>query len=284
MSTQAGYFGLSLVYGLVAICVLLTPVVFVNYRVTFQSGLMAAFLACCGILWSALRPDPVTRRVHRPPRIMFCVASFVSLFLLGVALINPIQYLASECPAVSSAAAASSLDLTLEYARYDAKTGTVRPELLLMQYNMTHRRITRRLSTKHSLANGNKPHTWLESAVKSYQAQQTVVCSDEPISRFRYLEHDVEHELHDERQSIRRAVPLMRMSSVPDGDDNGYEVLKQKRHLLDMQEVCNYEYEAAIAYIIFIFVLFILEFFTLLWYCFMVKDAYFTYTQAESVK
>ena len=118
MSTAAGYFSLSLVYGLVAICVLLIPVVFVNYRIVFQSALLCPVLLQCGILWSALAPDPQTRRVRRAPRIMLCVASFVSLFLLGVALINPIQYLANECPAVwNHSANASSLDVTMEYVR-----------------------------------------------------------------------------------------------------------------------------------------------------------------------
>jgi uncharacterized membrane protein YGL010W len=278
MSTPLGYFGLSLVYGLVAVCVLLIPVVFVNYRVVFQSALLCSMLLPTGALWAALQPSPETGRVARRPKIVFCVATFVSLFLCGVALINPLQYLASECPAVrANASHVDSLAVTVEFARRDPATGLSSDELLLLQYNLTSKRVVHSEVAVRARGAASAKQTWLETEVRQYQALQQPVCSDDVggAPQFRFLSHELEHALRREQSAVRKQSPMLRISTSSSGSgdgDHGYELLKRLRHRLDMKEVCLYEYEFSILYVVFIFLLFFFQLFALLWYCFKVKD------------
>ncbi len=293
MSTARCYFVLNLFHAVAAVSLVLLGVVFLNYIITAQAILLSLAVGIFFVLASALEPDSVTGLVRRKPRIILCVATFVSLFFMGVALINPAQYIFSECPQQQSHHHPHTLELQALYSHGKQQ------EMLLLNYDAEHGEVTRALAAEPAAAKaaaakavandddgspvlkqGNAD--WLVQQRDRYRLPQSSVCEqlaqadaaqggDARATAFPFIAAEAKRALHDERRETRDQAAEVRITAHH-SDDHGYEHLKRQRQFLNTKEICQYEWLFTILYMVYILLLIVLQLFTLLFYAFTVKD------------
>lgn len=266
MSTYRCYFAFNLLYGVASVCAIMTGVAFFSYAIVLQATLIAVILLPFGVLVSALEPDPMSGKVRRKPRVIFLTASLVSLACLFICAIYPIETLVSQCSGEQSFTH-NTLDVSVHYSALDEATGTQQEHELLLQYNLTEKRLVH--SQLIAPPDAPEEKTWLQSFVQQQRMQTESVYTGVRVSRFRLLSDEVEQGLR-ERHHTASHKPSMRVSPHH-SDDQGYERLHHLRERLQIREICRYEYGATILYIIYIAALAVLEIFALLWYTFQVQ-------------
>ena len=271
MATRGCFFVLNLLYGVGSVAVLLTGVVLQQYEAVQQAVLASVVLLAWGLL---VGMEPRDGRVKRSARVCLCATTFVALVFLGLAAIEPLTVLTTECPQLhhlhlhsAASTAPPPLRVTVEYAQRDEATGALTPQLLLLEYDEEGTRLTRRERPGAAAATDE---TWLERESARYRLQAGPLCADVPAPGFRLLAHEVETGLRAERAAAE-ARPSMRVSSHG-ADDGGYGVLFHWRQRLRVREICEHEYGAAILWLVFLAALGVLQLFTLLWYAFSVGD------------
>jgi hypothetical protein len=270
----ACFFTLNLLFGIASMATILIGVVFLNYEVVSQAVLIAIILYPTAVLANALKPHPVTGRVDRKARVSFLVGCFVSLFFLALVTLTPVTILLTECPNLNEHHNhhqhhdSNQLEVTIRYTLRER--GVENQRLLLLHYNVSHRKIVRRQLRSHDGPEEDHRDSWLELEREVLREKVDPVCSSEPISRFYFLEREIEKELREMRREAQER-PMLRVFPH-NSDDHGYEELRLLREELRIREICRYEYGFTILYISFVALLFLLELFTLLWYTFQVKD------------
>lgn len=272
MSTKGCYFTFNLLYGLASIFAIMAGVAFYQYEVLMQAVLVAVVLLPFGVLVSALEPHHETGRVRRKARVIFITASVVSLACLFICAIFPIQTLASDCSGETHLKH-STLDVSLRYAAVDEASGEAEEHFIMMQYNLTDRRVVHSelIAAEDEQQPTGQRATWMERAVARERLGTEQVCTQQMrVPRFRLLAEEAEQALR-QRSHKAQHKPALHISPHR-ADDHGYADLRHQIDRLRLRLICRYEYGPAILYIVFIFVVAVLEIFTALWYTFQVQD------------
>jgi len=237
------YWTFSIFYGLFAVAIFLIPVIFINYKVTYQSILVAFPLFCAGVI-VGLEPDE-RGRVRRKMRVAMITGAFVGIVLCGYGLINPFTILLSECPShahdwphdagdawererdeanrmlFASLKGAANLDATTRpsplrlevVVRYDelVTAGAAAPgeaeEIRLTQHILLLKyNVTHREIVRRELAparSAASKRSWVQTEVEHVRLRAEPVCSTHATSHFHFLASEIADALGERRAAAR---------------------------------------------------------------------------------
>jgi hypothetical protein len=302
------YFAFQVCYGVLTAAIFLIPVVLINFKITFQSILVAFPLWCAGV-HVGLAPNDSTGLVRRKMRVAFCTGAFISIVFLLYALINPFTILLSECPAhsndwrrnemdwenrrisFSSLKGVANSDASMRpsrnrldvIVRYDAMHHTTNggdekftQHVLLLKYNVTHREIVRRQLAPASRRSGKR--SWLQEKREQYRLKTQPICSDDGASQFHFLEAEITRALEERHTTAQASKSVLHLNAhhhpgAPESEGDWDEEEEEGVTLtLWVREICRKEMGFLVVYIVFIFITIIFQLVALFWYALYVKD------------
>lgn len=243
-------------------------------------------LFSAGVLFCAKpNKDGLVRREYK---VVICTTLFISIVCVVICMINPATILITECPKFDSSHHhpphhgghqqhhyetispynPNTLDVLVRYNRYEEGGDGVDTEMtehvLLLKYNLTDKHI------EHKLWEEPKK-SWLSTVSRVHQQSLDPVCSTQHYSRFHFLEAEIEEELKDRRVRLENTKSIR----ITSHDTlNGQTTPEEDQFDLHrwVRRICKNEVGFTIAYLVFMGVLIVLEFVTLVWYAFVVKD------------
>ena len=219
--------------------------------------------------------------IWRSHRVAICTTLFISIVCVIICMINPATILISECPKFDSSHhhphhhpkphhvetispySESALSVLVMYNK-DMGDGEMVEHALLLKYNLTNKLIEKRVWEEPK-------KTWLSTVSEIHAQSLDPVCSTQHYSRFHFLEAEIEEELRDRKVGLEstKSIRITSHDSL-----NGQTTPEEDQFDLHrwVRRICKNEVGFTIAYLVFMALLIILEFVTLLWYAFQMKD------------
>lgn len=283
LKARRSHFTFTILYGLIAIVQLLIPVAFLYFTITFQSGLLYISLFSFGVIFAS-RPDK-NGRVPRENRVAICTSLAISLICVVLCMINPASILITECPKYSPHSdhhshhhhhhkksphyemiapfTENTLDILIRYQKIE--DGVDQSEhVLMMKYNQSSKRIEHREWDRVR-------NSWRTTVSQLHTQSMDPVCTTDKYSRFLFLEDEIESEIRDRREHLESQSSIRYTSH---DSNNGQTTTEEDQFDLNrwVKRICRNEVGFTIAYLVFMGLLIILQFFTILWYAFQVKS------------
>jgi hypothetical protein len=270
-------------FGVAAVALILLPIAWINYTITFQSGLLYFTLYSFGII-TLSQPDK-DGRVKKTNRVILCTSLFVSLACIAICAINPLTIIVTECPKYDrgnhhypyphhhhakksphyesiAPYTRNTLDVLVKYDKYTDGVDLPEENVLSLRYNLTGKVVERR-----EWDSGD--NSWKTTVHQYHATSLDPVCSTEKYSRFLFLESEIEEEMRDRRAHLES------MSSIRYSSHDNSKQTTPEEDQFDLnrwtKRICRNEVGFTIAYLVFMAILFVLEVVALFWYAFQMK-------------
>lgn len=95
---QVIHYWMTVIYGLIGICLFMLPVAFSNYKITYQDLLLGInWIPMALLIGMNIQGDGFQQRRLR---VVFCVSVFVALAFTIYTSVDPFTYLVDKCPSL----------------------------------------------------------------------------------------------------------------------------------------------------------------------------------------